>query len=164
MQAFRIFVTSVLIFSPSFLRGQSNDPIQKMEAAGDTAGARLALMRAADANPDSVPALTRYAEFLERYGDPAARDTYNKLLAAARKAGDKDRASLAARRLVVLDLLAGDHGATSRHIDAYREASGKSLTLAGAATERAPEAATASIPGPYRSFARMAAIASDAAP
>src|SRR3954453_15251347 len=166
MKAFRIFVTTVLIFSPSFLRGQNNDSIPKMEAAGDAAGARVALMRAADANPDSVPALTRYAEFLERYGDPAARDVYNKLLVAARKAGDKDRVALAARRLVVLDLLAGDHGATSRHIDAYREASGKTLALGSAAADRTSSetAATASIPGPYRSFARMAAISADAAP
>jgi hypothetical protein len=167
MKAFRVFVTSVLILSPSFLRGQSNDPIQKMEAAGDTAGARLALARAAEDNPDSVPAWTRYAEFLERYGDPAARDAYSKLLAAAGKAGDKDRAALAARRLVVLDLLAGDNNSTSRHLDAYREASGKSLSLGGASADRAASSNAApmtTIPGPYRSFARMAAISTDAAP
>jgi hypothetical protein len=167
MKAFRVFVTSVLILSPSFLRGQSTDPIQKMEAAGDTAGARLALSRAAEANPDNVAAWTRYAEFLERYGDPAARDAYNTLLAAARKAGDKDRSAVAARRLVVLDLLAGDRSATSRHLDAYREASGKSLTLGSAAADRASAADAAqmtTIPGPYRSFARMAAIAADAPP
>jgi hypothetical protein len=164
MQAFRFFVITVLISYPSFVRGQSNtDSIQKMEAAGDTAAARTALARAAQTNPDNLPALTRYAEFLERYGDPAAREAYTRLLTAARRSGDKDRAAMAARRLAIFELLAGDASAASRHLDAYREASGKSLTLGSGAAPQDPWP-TVAIPGPFRSFARMAAISGEAAP
>src|SRR4051812_19123932 len=100
MQAFRVIVTIVLSISPSLLRGQTNnDSIQKMEAAGDAAGARAALARAVDASPDDLNALTRYAEFLERYGDPGARAAYEKVVVAARRAGAKDRVASAARRL-----------------------------------------------------------------
>jgi len=134
-----------------------------MEAEGEALSARAALARAAEANPTSVPALTAYAEFLERYGDPTARDAYGKLLAAVRNSGDKQRIAAVARKLAVLDLLADDRDATSRHLDAYREASGKSLTLAKAAA--APVSGSpASIPGPLRSFARMAAISAASAP
>jgi hypothetical protein len=164
MKAFRVFVTILLASSPSFLSGQTkNDSIDRMEAAGDMAGARAALARAADASPDSIQALTRYAEFLERFGDPSARDAYKKALAIAVKSGDRQRAASTARHLVVLDLIAGDHNATSAHLDAYREASGKSLAIGGASggPDNWP---TAPIPGPFRSFARMAAIASDSAP
>ena len=52
------------------------------EASGDSAGARAALARAAENNPNDVSALTNYAEFLERYGDPACREAYARLLEA----------------------------------------------------------------------------------
>jgi hypothetical protein len=165
MQAFRVIVTIVLVFSPSLLRGQSNsDSIQKMEAAGDTAGAKSALARAAESNPGNLAAQTRYAEFLDRYGDSGARAAYEKMLAAARQSGDKERAATAARRLAVIDLLAGNNDAVSRHLDAYREASGKSLTLGAGAAARQDAMPTTTIPGPFRSFARMAAISGDALP
>src|SRR3954469_17624885 len=163
MQAFRVFVTIILTFSSSILRGQSNLEIQKLESSGDTLGARTALARAAEASPSNVAALTRYAEFLERYGDPAARDAYNKLLTALQNSGDKQRAGVVARRLAVLDLLAGDREATARSLDAYRQSTGKSLAVTKASA--APEAwPTAPIPGPLRSFARMAAISAESSP
>src|SRR4051794_20559092 len=121
MQAFRVLLTVILTFSFSALRAQSDpESIRKMEAAGDTLSARTALARAAENNPNSVPALTQYCEFLERYGDPAARDAYSKLLVVVRKSGDKQRAGVVARKLVVLQLLAGDRNATSQSLDAYR--------------------------------------------
>jgi hypothetical protein len=164
MQAFRIFVTIVLTFSFSVLRGQNSpDSIQKLEAAGDTAAARTALARAAESNPNSVPAWTRYAEFLERYGDPAARQAYGTLLALLRTSGDKAAAGPVAHRLAVLDLLAGDHAAISQDLEAYRAATGKSLTLGSAAPAPA-ENLSAPIPGPIRSFARMAAISAESSP
>ena len=77
--------------------------------------------------------------------------------------GDKQRAGVVARRLAVLDLLAGDREATARNLDAYRQATGKTLavTKASAAAE---SWSTAPIPGPLRSFARMAAISAESAP
>jgi len=55
-----------------------------MESSGDSAGARAALAHAAQSNPSDARALTAYAEFLDRYGDPAAREAYSKLLAQLR--------------------------------------------------------------------------------
>lgn len=162
MKAFRGSVTCLLICgSVSLLLSQSPDSIANMEASGDTLGARAALARAADSN--TLPALTQYAEFLERYGDPAARDAYSRLLKAARDGGDQQRAASAARKLAILDLLKGDANATSRDLDAYRAASGKALVLSAssAAAEAWP---TTTIPGPLRSFSRMAAISADASP
>ena len=163
MKAFPVFVTLVLTSSLS-IQGQTNlDSIRRMEASGDTAGARTALARAAEANPNNLAALAAYAEFLDRYGDPASRDAYAKLLTAARSSGDRGQAGMAARRLVLFDLLAGDANAVNGHLDAYRSATGKQVTLASAQAA-ATSWPTASIPGPIRSFARMAAISADAAP
>ena len=163
MQAFRVFVTFILTFSSSALRGANESRFDsKLEAAGDTLAARTALARAAEANPYNVPALTQYAEFLERYGDPGAREAYGKLLRRSAHSGDKQRAGVIARRLAVLDLLAGDRSATSRDLDAYREATGNSLALAKGASRR-ENWPTAPIPGPLRSFARMAAISPESA-
>jgi hypothetical protein len=50
MKAFPVFAI-FLGFSTSTLLAQSADAIRRMELAGDTAGARIALARAAEANP-----------------------------------------------------------------------------------------------------------------
>jgi hypothetical protein len=164
MKAFPIFVTVVASLSCPRLPAQSiSGPIRQMEASGDTEGARAALQREAEANPTSIPTLTAYAEFLERYGDPAARPAYSKLLTALGVSGDKAREGVIAERLAILDLLAGDGNAVSRDLDSYRIATGKALKVSSA-VQAAPDAGTASIPGPLRSFARMAAISSDAEP
>ena len=65
-----VVVTLLAFVSPTLQEAQSLDPIQKMEASGDSAGARAALARDAQSNPGNVSALTAYAEFLDRYGDP----------------------------------------------------------------------------------------------
>ncbi len=164
MKAFPIFVTVVASLSCARLPAQSiSGSTQQMEASGDTEGARAALQHAADANPSSIPALTAYAEFLERYGDPAARTAYSKLLGALRTSGDAAREGVIARRLAILDLLAGDRSAVARDLDTYHLATGKVLKVASA-SQAVPDAGTAAIPGPLRSFARMAAISSDADP
>jgi hypothetical protein len=137
-----------------------------MEASGDKAGARTALARAAAANPDSVPALTAYAEHLDRHGDPGCRAAYTKLLGVLRASGDTTRSSAIARRLVALDLAAGDREAATRNVEIYRTLTGKSVGMAdrGQSTAESGRAMTVSIPGPMRSFARMAAISPDANP
>jgi len=114
------------------------------EASGDPAGTRAALARAAQDNPHDVAAMTGYAEFLERYGDPACREAYARLLEVLRNTGDTARAAVVARRIAAIDLLAGTGS-----------------TPPPAATEAWPMAA---IPGPMRSFARMAAISPEAGP
>ena len=168
MKAFSILAVSLLTFVSSALQGQSSDQIRKMEASGDTQGARSALARAAASDPNRIAALTSYAEFLDRYGDPACRAAYGKVLSALRSSGDNKRASEIARRLVALDLEAGDRDAASRDMEMYRAATGKALAI-GSAQDSADRLAErggqiASIPGPLRSFARMAAISRDARP
>src|SRR6185436_5177355 len=99
-----------------------------LEASGDTQGARTALARAAAQNPNSVAAQTAYAEFLDRYGDPGCREAYGKVLAVLRSSNDSARVGVIARRLVALDLLAGDRDAAARHMEAYRAASDRKST------------------------------------
>src|ERR1017187_182360 len=91
-------IVSLASASSPILGEQSLDSMQKMEASGDTMGARTALARAAQASPNSVAAWTAYAEFLDRYGDPVAREAYGKLIAALRNGGDSARAATVARR------------------------------------------------------------------
>ena len=125
-----VFLSLLLTLGLAASFGQQNsDSIHKMEASGDTLGARTALARAVEASPNSVSALTAYAEFLQRYGDPASRQVYEKLLTALRNSGDSAREGAIARRLAALDLLAGDSAAAARHLDAYRSASGKPAGL-----------------------------------
>src|ERR1039457_3487861 len=125
MKASLFYAIVILASASSAIRGeQSLDSIQKMEASGDTMGARAALARATQASPNSVAVWTAYAEFLDRYGDPGAREAYGNLLAALRDGGDSARAATVARRIALLDLLAGDRNAANTHLDAYRAAGG----------------------------------------
>jgi hypothetical protein len=130
---------------------------------GDAVGARAALAQEVRDHPNDVGALTNYAEFLDRYGDPECRDAYRKLLSAIENSGNSARAGAIARRLARLDLLAGDREAASRDSDAYTRATGSRLS-AGDAAHPAEPWPTVKIPGPMRSFARMAAIPQDADP
>ncbi|MBS1858984.1 MAG: hypothetical protein JST11_26665 [Acidobacteria bacterium] len=139
---------AVLILSSSPSAALSQTPAQ-LEAKGDSVGARNALARAVQASPNSVPALSAYAEFLERYGDPQAREVYGKLLTALRNSGDTARVEAVSHRLAVLDLMAGDDGAASRVVKFAPAASANPWPTTG-------------IPGPLRPFARMAAISTGA--
>jgi hypothetical protein len=162
-----LFYAIVILASSSSaaLAEQNPDQILKLETSGDTLSARNALARAAQASPNNAAALTAYAEFLDRYGDPSAREAYGKLLAALQSSGDNARAAVVARRLAVLDLVHGDRGSATRNLDAYRTFGGKSVSIGAApASKSAENAGNANIPGPLRSFARMAALSPDASP
>ena len=141
---------------------QRSEQIRKLEATGETEEARAALQRAAANQPNDIAALSEYAEFLDRYGDPASRQAYGNLLARLQRAGDNARVATVARRKAELDLLAGDHEAAERDLEIYRSTSGKSVRLAAASST--PAAPTVPLAGPLRSFARMAAIPSDISP
>jgi hypothetical protein len=145
MKPFALAVGLFVAFDSAALWGQSRDG----------SGEAVALARAAGDN--SPPALAAYAGYLDRRGDPAAREVYTRLAEARRRTGDSAGAIAAARRLAVLDLVAGD-----------REAAGRDASAAGVAFPDATAPAqpwpTAAIPGPLRPFARMAAISPDAPP
>jgi hypothetical protein len=121
------------------------------------------LRQAAVAAPNNVAAQRAYAEFLDRYRAPEARATYARLIDALDRsnAPAAERAT-AAQRLAVLDLLAGDRDNATRHLAAYTAAGGTGLTLPNKPSPTTPE--YIEIPGPLRSFARMAAISSELAP
>src|SRR5256885_9431577 len=111
MKASLFCAVIVLELSSSSIHGQTPASMD----TGDIAGMRTSLARAAQSNPNNPAALSSYAEFLDRYGDPQARDAYAKLLTALRNSGDTSRASAVAHRVALLNLLAGDRAAASRN-------------------------------------------------
>src|SRR6266576_2711667 len=107
MKTLGIAILSIILTLPAIAQDLSLRAWQ-METKGDAVGARELLEKSAQAGGfDGVHA---YAEFLDRHRDPAARVAYEKALGAAPA---DQRASLA-RRLVVLDLIAGDREAAQR--------------------------------------------------
>jgi hypothetical protein len=136
-----------------------------LESKGEAAGARELLRQAAQSASATAGTLRDYAEFLDRHHDPATRAAYQHLLTTATTA---DVRKPLARRLVLLDLVDGDNEAVARHLEIYREAGGADFTLALPVAAGAPKSTdkpqTVSIPGPMRSFARMAALSPDLSP
>jgi hypothetical protein len=135
----------------------------KLEAKGDAAEARSQLQKAAEGAPKNPLALEAYAEFLAYHRDPGARGEYEKLLRlySSNGASPGERVKVA-RRLVELDLMAGDRASAQTHLEAFRSAGGNGLVLPAAVTP--PQSSFIEIPGPLRSFARMSAISPDIAP
>jgi hypothetical protein len=163
MKALSAIVFSVFAFSSALVASESLDRARQLTNSGDSLAAKTLLAQAVQKSPNDITALSEYAEFLDRYGDPAARGVYEKLLEALGASGDTAKRTSVARRLVTLDLLAGDNVAANKDFAAYQAAGGKDLALPkGAAAPDSKQ--TITIPGPLRSFGRMAAISSDLAP
>ncbi len=140
------------------------DHIQKLELAGDSAGAREAFQRALKTSPEDAELLGGYAALLERYRNPGAREEYRRAAVRWQATGQSQKAQAEARRAILLDLIDGDRDAARKDLAAYREYGGTGVTIPApaAAAERPSEVVY--IPGPMRSFARMAAISPDADP
>jgi hypothetical protein len=130
----------------------------QMESKGDAAEARDYLQR--EAQTGGVDAKLAYAQFLDRHRDPGAREAYEKVWGVAHG----DQRELAARRLVVLDLIAGDRTAAQHHVEEYRSAGGHDFNLPAAAALPREKVSMIAIPGPLRSFSRMAALAPEVSP
>ncbi len=160
MKVFPVLFLTAILLSFSSTSGlfaqQTTDQAAQFERAGQISAAREALNRNVQRNPRDAAALTRYAEFLDRYGDPEARATYRKVTGLTKSVAIM-------RRLVVLDLIAGDRSAATADLAAYHDAGGtdwKDATLSATLREQEPKQYI-SIPGPIRSFSRMAAISPD---
>jgi hypothetical protein len=136
---------------------------EALEWKGDAAGARALLEQAAHGSTDNADAILAYADFLAVHHDPAARHEYARALSAFAPERREDRQN-AARRLVLLDLVDGDRDAARRDLEAYRAAGGDHWAAGVPADAPAGPAETIELPGPLRSFARMAALAPDVAP
>ncbi len=130
----------------------------QMESKGEAAEAREYLQRAAQSG--GVDAKLAYAEFLDRHRDPAARDAYEKVWDGARG----EQRQLAARRLVLLDLIGGDRDRAQHHLKDYRAAGGRDFTFPQSAALATEKRQTIAIPGPLNSFSRMAALAPETTP
>jgi hypothetical protein len=131
----------------------------QMESKGEAVEARDYLQRAAQTG--GVDAKLAYAQFLDRHRDPAAREAYENVWKVAKG----EQRELAARSMVVLDLIAGDRDATERHVEQYRSSGGRDFNLPPAAVSpQSEKRVTIAIPGPLRSFSRMAALAPEIAP
>ena len=160
-------VVLALFFLTGLEANEAVDRARQLEKSGDVTGARSALAAAVQREPGDAETLTGYAEFLVRYGDPDARAVYAKALEALEKSGDRAHLLNTARELALLDLIGGDRAAAARHIEAYHSAGGKdwmnapAWKLVAGGTEAKP---TVNIPGPLRSFGRMAAISNDINP
>ncbi len=130
----------------------------ELERKGDAVGALEMLKEAAQppsATPESLMAL---AEFLDRHQDPGARAAYR---SALRLANEQEKRAIL-RRLVILDTLAGDATERKAHLKEYEASGGHDLSLPATAPASPPETTgVAVVPGPIRSFARMAALAPD---
>jgi len=137
------------------------DRIRQLEASGSVAQARAELQKAAQERSSDAVALAAYAEFLDQYGDPGARQAYEKLLAVET---NSEKKAAAARRLAVLDLIAGDQTAAARHLEAFKSAGGTGLAMPANTKPRGPQTSIVEIPGPMRSFSRMAALSPDLSP
>ncbi|MDP2999876.1 MAG: hypothetical protein Q8N47_20495 [Bryobacterales bacterium] len=137
---------------------------RQLEAKGDALGARAALERAVRGPSAGAGALAAWAEFLDRRKEPGARPAYERALAGA--ASPEERRPIA-RRLVVLALLDDDHLSAIRHLEAYRSAGGADFSAPPPVKKQSAEVeqrAVIEIPGPLRSFSRMAALSPDLAP
>jgi hypothetical protein len=133
-----------------------------MERDGDAAGARALLRNAVQERGSSTEAIQAYAEFLDRHRDPEARGYYEQLLRLSNNPNDRARLDAAARRLLVLDLIAGDTAAATTHYGLYKTFGGTDIAFRDLASTKSNDTpAVISIPGPIRSFARMAALSPD---
>src|SRR5579884_1152678 len=126
---------------------------REMEMKGDGAGARALLQQAANENPPRPEAMKAYAEFLDRHRDPAAGELYERLLTVA---AGQERADVA-HHLLLIDARNGDWTAAQKHMDIYKSAGGTGMAVPNPPANDAKKQVIL-IPGPLRSFARMAAL------
>jgi tetratricopeptide (TPR) repeat protein len=140
------------------------DRAHKFEDAGDSAAARDVFSKALRASPNDPELVAGYAQILERYRDPDARDAYRKSAGLWKNAGRMPEAIQSARRAVLLDLIAGDRAYAVTDLAAYKALGGKDLQLPGPIADGPKKSDGIPIPGPIKSFARMAALSPDIQP
>jgi hypothetical protein len=140
------------------------DRAHKLEEAGDSAALRDAYSKAIRTAPNDPELITGYAQTLERYRDPAARESYRKSAGLWKATGKNQEAAKSAKRAVLLDVIAGDRTAAQADLELYRSVGGNDLQMPAAAVRSTQRMATIQIPGPIRSFARMAALSPDVQP
>ena len=158
------FTVLLLLLVNGLSANEAVDRAHKYEDAGDSAAARDVYAKAVQSAPNDPELLTGYAQILERYRDPGARETWRKSVSAWKTAGKMPDAANAAKHAVLLDLIAGDRTAAQTDLAEYRNCGGKDLQLSDGTQAAAEKRESVQIPGPMRSFARMAALSPDIQP
>jgi hypothetical protein len=158
-------VTGLLLFVcfAVFAANETADRASRLEDSGDSGGARDLYVKAIRVNPQDPELLSGYAGMLERYHDPGARAAFRRSAAVWKARNNKTAAAADQRRAVLLDLIADDRAAADSDLSEFRALGGTGLTLPTPVASSIPTTTT-EIPGPLRSFARMAAIAQDSGP
>ncbi|MBI5281425.1 MAG: hypothetical protein HY858_07065 [Candidatus Solibacter usitatus] len=131
--------------------------LREAEVRGEARQARQELESAVKGSPRNVALLALHAEYLDQRRDPGVRAAYERLLAAAGPGSAHGKAVL--RRLAVLDLLAGDRASAVKRLGVLSDPE-LALAAATGAVKGLPTGIV-EIPGPMRSFARMAALSPD---
>jgi len=137
------------------------EQVRGLEAAGDGRQARQVLERALQSSPGDADVLAAAAHFEDTHRSAQARALYQRLIDSPGLAAERRQAAL--RRLVELDLAAGDRAAAETHLQGLRLPDGTAPELARAARPLFPMGSI-EVPGPLRGFARMAALAPDLPP
>ena len=156
-----ILTLSIVVSLPA---SEALERAHKFEEAGDSASAREAFAKALEQTPRDAELTTGYAEFLERYHGAGARAEYRKAAGLWKGGGKTKEAASAQRRAVLLDLVAGDRKAAEEDLIVYQSLGGSDLQLPNPEKPAMLSLKLVTIPGPLRSFARMAAFSADAAP
>ncbi|WP_155121571.1 hypothetical protein [Bryobacter aggregatus] len=142
-------ICSVALFSATVLSGDIRRG-RELELSGQIAAAEKEYQ--ADGG-------LAYAEFLERRRQPAAAAAYEKLASHP----DPNVKRQALKRLVVLSLLDGNKPAVERNLNQYHAAGGTDFNFT-TSPRAAVSTGISEIPGPIRSFSRMAALSPDLTP
>lgn len=141
--------------------GESIEQALAAERAGRAMEARELLAGAARDNPNDAESLLALAEFLDRYGDPGAKEAYQQVLDANPSDAIKKQA---ARRLTLIAAEAGDQEAARQAFQSFQQSAESEWSDAVLNAE--PDSGEtafgyAEIPGILDSFLRMAALSTD---
>ena len=159
LSTWRLVLLGVGVVGLCFAASEAATRARQLEKNGDVAGAKELLRRTAAPANASADDLASWAEFLDRKRDPGTRAAYERSLAVA---APQDKARIA-RRLMILDLLTEDIKSAEKHLETYRAAGSRDLKLPVYTKSEAPWP-TVDIPGPLRSFNRMAALSPELSP
>ena len=154
----------VLLGASALCANETLDRAQQMEDAGNFSGARTMLAQAVRNSPSDAELLTGYAGFLEASHSSGAADAFRRAAAEWKKQNKTSDAAAAEHRAVLLDLIAGDRAAAETDLAEYQALGGNDLSLPAVGSADGVSHESIVIPGPYRSFARMAALSPDAGP
>jgi hypothetical protein len=135
-----------------------------MEKRGDPAGAERMLRQTALGSPESPTAQVALAEFLERHRNADARGAYERAASVIERTnGSATQRANVEHKLATFDLLQGDRASAVRRLSAYAAAGGTGLAFASTPTKATAPTEYIEIPGPLRSFSRMAALSPELA-